>query len=95
MLKTCKKLFRGTCEFMKMLISKITCYCQIISALNSWITFNKHHQNSNMGIIIQIMTLRARTNFKTDRCLHNFQEHLFGLLRLRKYQTSLQNFFTT
>ena len=24
--------------------------------------------------------------------LNNFQEHLFGLLRLRKYQTSLQNF---
>ena len=33
------------------------------------------------------------TNFKTDRYLHNFQEHLFGILRLRKYQKSLQNFF--
>ena len=33
------------------------------------------------------------TNFKTDRYLNNFQEHLFGILRLTKYQTSLQNFF--
>ena len=33
------------------------------------------------------------TNFKTDRYLNNFQEHLFGILRLIKYQTSLQNFF--
>ena len=32
-------------------------------------------------------------NFKTNRYLNNFQEHLFGILRLRKYQTSLQNFF--
>ena len=37
----------------------------------------------------------VRTNFKTDRYLSNFQEHLFGILRLRKYQTSLQNFFPT
>ena len=34
-----------------------------------------------------------KTNFKTDRYLNNFQEHLFGILRLRKYQTLLQNFF--
>ena len=27
------------------------------------------------------------TNFKTDRYLNNFQEHLFGILRLRKYET--------
>ena len=33
------------------------------------------------------------TNFKTDRYLKNFQEHLFGILKLRKYQLSLQNFF--
>ena len=33
------------------------------------------------------------TNFKTDRYLNNFQEYLFGTLRLRKYKTSLQNFF--
>ena len=26
---------------------------------------------------------------------NNFQEHLFEILRLRKYQTSLQNFFPT
>ena len=32
-------------------------------------------------------------NFKTNRYLNNFQEHLFGLLRLRKYETSLHNFF--
>ena len=35
------------------------------------------------------------TNFKTDRYLNNFQEHLSGILRLTKYQTSLQNFFPT
>ena len=35
------------------------------------------------------------TNFKTDRSLENFQEHLFEILRLRKYQMSLQNFFPT
>ena len=35
------------------------------------------------------------TNFKTDRYLNNFPEHLFGILRLRKYQTSLKNFFPT
>ena len=34
------------------------------------------------------------TSFKTDRYLNNFQEHLFGILILRKYQTSLQNFFS-
>ena len=33
------------------------------------------------------------TNFKTDRYLNNVQEQLFGILRLRKYQTSLRNFF--
>ena len=27
-----------------------------------------------------------------DRYLNNFQEQLFGILKLRKYQTSLQNF---
>ena len=36
-----------------------------------------------------------KTNFKTDRYLNNFQKHLFEILRLRKYQTSLQNFFPT
>ena len=33
------------------------------------------------------------TNIKTDRYLNNFQEHLFGILRLKKYQMSFQNFF--
>ena len=33
------------------------------------------------------------TNFKTDRYLNNFKEHLLGILRLRKSQTSLQIFF--
>ena len=32
---------------------------------------------------------------RLDSYLNNFQEHLFGMLRLRKYQTSLQNFFPT
>ena len=35
------------------------------------------------------------TNFNTDRYQNNFQEHLFGMLRLRKYRTLLQNFFPT
>ena len=43
--------------------------------------------------IIAIFTFLIITNFKTDRYLNNFQEHLFGILRLRKYQTSLQNSF--
>ena len=34
-------------------------------------------------------------SFKTDRYLNNFQDHLFGIQRLRKYQASLQNFFPT
>ena len=40
-------------------------------------------------------TFETDFNFKTDRYLNNFQEHLFGILRLRKCQTSLQNFFPT
>ena len=32
-------------------------------------------------------------NFVAKKYLNNFQEHLFGILRLRKYQTSLQSFF--
>ena len=34
------------------------------------------------------------TNFKTDRYLNNFQEQLFGILRLRKYQTSTSKFLS-
>ena len=45
--------------------------------------------------IITIFTFLIITNFKTDRYLNNFQEHLFGILRLRKYQASLENFFPT
>ena len=41
--------------------------------------------------MIIIITFSIITNFKTDRYLNNFQEHLSGLLRLRKYQMSLQN----
>ena len=40
-------------------------------------------------------TIFIITNFKTDKYLRNFEEHLFGLLRLRNYQTSLQNFYPT
>ena len=32
-----------------------------------------------------IFTFFIITNFKTDRYLNNFQEHLIGILRLRKY----------
>ena len=45
--------------------------------------------------IITIFTFLIITNFKTDRYLNNFVEHLSGILRVRKYQTSLQNFFPT
>ena len=44
------------------------------------------------GTIFTIFTFFIITNFKTDRYLNNFQGHLFGILRLRKYQTSLQFF---
>ena len=40
--------------------------------------------------IITIFTFLIITNFKTDRYLNNFQEQLFGILRLRKYQMSLK-----
>ena len=33
--------------------------------------------------MITIVTFFITTNFKTNRCLNNFQQHLFGLLRLR------------
>ena len=41
-----------------------------------------------------MFTFLVITNFETDRYLNSFQEHLFGLLRLRKYQRSLQISFT-
>ena len=47
------------------------------------------------GKIITIFTFLSITNFKTDRYLNNFQEHLFGILRLIKDPTSLQNFLPT
>ena len=43
----------------------------------------------NTWVIKHFLSL---TNFKSDRYLNNFEEHLFGLLRLRKYQTSQQNY---
>ena len=43
MLKTCES-FSEKREFMNMLIFKITCYFQIISALNSCLTLNNHHE---------------------------------------------------
>ena len=46
-------------------------------------------------LFITILTVLIVTIFKADRYLNNFQEHLFGILRMRKYQTSLQNFFPT
>ena len=44
------------------------------------------------GLNYHNFTFFILTNFKTDRYLNNFQEHLFGILKLRKCQTSLQNF---
>ena len=66
---------------------------------NRWSIFlvkTKYWQNFDLKAqIITIFTFLIITNFKTDRYLNNFQEHLFGILRLRKYQTSPQNFFPT
>ena len=45
------------------------------------------------SFVIKKPQLLCITNFKTYRYLNNFQKHLFGILRLRKYHTSLQNFF--
>ena len=45
------------------------------------------------GLNYHNFTFLIITDFKTDRYLNNFQEHLVGILRLTKYQTSLQNFF--
>ena len=44
--------------------------------------------------IITIFTFLIITNFKTDKYLNNFQEHLFGILRLRKYKTSTSKFLS-
>ena len=63
---------------------------------NRWSIFGKDEILVNIGLKAQIITnftFLIITNFKTDRYLNNFQEHSFETLRLRKYQTSLQNFF--
>ena len=57
-----RKLFRETCEFMQMLIFKITFYCQIISALNSWTTFNNHHQPG----ILRYGNYHSNNDFKSN-----------------------------
>ena len=56
------KLNLWPCWFLKWQ----SCYFQIISALNSWKTFNRH-QSSDMEIIIQIKILKL--NSLTDRAL--------------------------
>ena len=43
--------------------------------------------------MITVFTFFIITNFKIARHLNNFQEHFCGILRPRKYPTSLQNFF--
>ena len=40
--------------------------------------------------MITIFTFLIITNFQT---VNNFQEHLFGILKLRKYQTPIQDSF--
>ena len=65
---------------------------------NLWSIFDKGEILVKLlfkGLNYYNFTFLIITNFKTDRYLNNFQEHLFGILRLRKYQTSLQNFFPT
>ena len=63
---------------------------------NPWSIFlvkKTYWQNFDLkGLNYHNFTFLIITNFKTDRYLNNFQEHLPGILRLRKYQTSLQNF---
>ena len=54
---------------------------------------NCHSNNDFRAKIIIILTFSIITNFRTDSSLNNFQEHLFELLRLKKYQMSHQNFF--
>ena len=49
--------------------------------------------SSFKGLNYHNFTFFIITNFKTDRYLTNFQEHLLGILRLTKYTTSFQNFF--
>ena len=45
------------------------------------------------GLNYHNFTFFIITNFKSDRYLNNFQKHLFGILRLRKYQLAfLLNF---
>ena len=49
----------------------------------------------NFDLKAYIFTFFILTKFTIDRYLNNFQEHLFGILRMRKYQMLLQNFFLT
>ena len=53
-------------------------------------------ETRNIGKILRIKLSQFSlcliiTDFKIDRYVNNFHEHLFGLLRLRKCQMSLQN----
>ena len=60
---------------------------------NLWSSFlakKKYWQNFDLkALIITTFTFLTTNNFKTDRYLNNFQEHLFGILRMRKYQMLL------
>ena len=88
--------------FVSFCISLIFRYCLLVE--KKWWRLNislaliwslKNGSFSTSFKIITIFTFLIISNFKTDRYLNNFQEHLFGILRLRKYEMSLQNFFPT
>ena len=78
---------------------KYTCTKFRRNETNLWSSFWSRRNIGKTFILtaenITIFTFSVITNFKTDRSLNNFEEHLFGLLRLKKNQTSLQNFFRT
>ena len=60
---------------------------------NRWGIFSKDEilvKHWFKGLNYHNFTFFIIINFKTDRYLNTFQEHLFGIPRLRKYQTSLQ-----
>ena len=44
--------------------------------------------------MIKIFTFLIVTNFKTDRYLNNFQEHLFGILNTEKILHVTSKFFS-
>ena len=101
---TATALAQNPSTFFAIFIVLLTCE-MFGRAKNHGKKFPKYGQTSFSGIVNSeetalvtgpsVFTFLIITNFKTDRYLSNFQEHSFELLRLKIYQTSLQNFFPT